>query len=272
MTARSQLLTQYQDCSEHSDWAHRGQGALATALIRPVGARSARRTRSVRTELIPLVEGPAPAPENFAFEVSRRLLEQPWFDDIVATIRELLALGTNWDGSDEQAIHPGAVKRAMHILRTVGEQGPRPNLAPMSDGSVQLEWLYRGQQVRIEVPPDRPALIHVVDPSGRETQLRADNQSKLWNEIKARLTIGTADIKRWAEAATALAQVEDPTRECPNFIATVANCPGAWAVGDSSEAALAELESVLFGWAHLKLRDGDTDIPPMEGIDLVRAP
>ena len=71
-----------------------------------------------------------------------------------------------------------------------------------------------------------------------------------------------------AEAATALAQVEDPTRECPNFVATVASCPGAWAFGGSSEAALAELESVLFGWAHLKLRDGDTDIPPAEGIDL----
>lgn len=272
MTAKSQLLTHHQDCNEHSDWAHRGQGAPATALIRPAGARSARQTGSVRAELIRLVEGPAPAPENFTFEVSRRLLEQPWFDDIVATIRELLALGTNWDGSDEQAIHPGAVKHAMQILRTVGEQGPRPDLAPMSDGSVQLAWLYRGQQVRIEVPPDGLALIHVVDPSGREIKLRASSQTRLWNEVKDRLTIPITDIRRWARAATALAEVEDPTQECPHFVATVAGCPGAWAFGDTADAALAELESVLFGWAHLKLRDGDTDIPQMEGIDLVRAP
>ena len=272
MTATNQMLIPYQDCSEHSDWAHRGQGAPATALIRPAGTQSTRRTGSVRAELIRLVEGPARGPEDFTFEVSRRLLEQPWFDDIVATIRELLALGKNWDGCDEQAIHPGAIKRAMHILRTVGEEGPRPDLAPMSDGSVQLEWLYRGQQVRIEVPPDGPALIHVIDPSGGEIELRAGGQSKLWHEIKDRLTIGATDIRRWAEAATALAKVEDPTQDCPHFVATVAGCPGAWAFGGSPETALAELESVLFGWAHLKLRDGDTDIPPMEGIDLVRAP
>ncbi len=52
-------------------------------------------------------------------------------------------------------------------------------------------------------------------------------------------------------------------------MATVEGCPGAWAYGTTAEDAVAYLESVLIGWADLKLADGDTDIPVMGGISLV---
>ena len=268
MTASSSMLTQRDDCRNHSD-SYRWQDAAVIPLIRDASVRAARRTGSVRAESIRPVEGPTFRAENITFEVTRRLLEQPWFDDVLATVRELLTLGRNWNGSNEQAIHPKAIKRAMHILRIVGEEGPRPDLVPMPSGSVQLEWIYPRQEIKIESPPSGLALIHIWDPSSGMIEVRAGSQSKIWLALKDRLTVETTSIRRWAKAAISFAIVKNPNAERPYYFATVEDCPGAWAHGDSRDAALAELESVIYGWAHLKLRDGDKDIPPMGGIDLV---
>lgn len=75
-------------------------------------------------------------------------------------------------------------------------------------------------------------------------------------------------VATWAEVAVSHAMVrsiDDPS----GHIATVAGVKGAWGLGDSEEAALDELRSVLIGWACLKLEDGDDDIPSMEGVHLV---
>ncbi|WP_420433981.1 type II toxin-antitoxin system HicB family antitoxin [Candidatus Poriferisocius sp.] len=69
----------------------------------------------------------------------------------------------------------------------------------------------------------------------------------------------------WAQAAVSCATVEwiqDPD----GFVATISGLAGPWAFGESKEAALKELESVLRDWAAIKLADGDDDIPPMKGI------
>ena len=269
MTASGPTLTQREDCSRHGDWDYRWQEANVIPLIRDASVRAVHRTGSVRAESIRPIEASTFRAENITFEVTRRLVEQPWFDDVLATVRELLALGRNWDGSNEQAIHPKAIKRAMHILRTVGEEGPRPDLVPLPNGSVQLEWVYRNQEVKIESPPFGLVSVSICDPLVGKTEVRAGNQSKIWHELKDRLAIGTVDVKRWAKAAIERAVVEEPNEERSHYIATVPSCPGVLASGDSLDAALAELESVMFGWAHLKLRDGDSDIPPMGGIDLV---
>ena len=266
MTASSSMLTKFDDCYERGGWIYHGQEGT---LIRDTSARAGRRTGSIRAASIRPVERPTFRAENITFEVTRRLLEQPWFDDVLATVRELLALGKNWDGSDELAIHPKAIMRAMQILRAVGEGGPRPDLVPMPNGSVQLEWFYRGQEIKIESPPSGLASIRIWDPSSRMTEVQADSQSNIWYEVKTRLTIDTTSIRRWASAAVSCAVVKSPDDERPYYFATVEDCSGAWAHGDSRDAALAELESVMYGWAHLKLRDGDNNIPPMGGIDLV---
>lgn len=269
MMASSLMLTQRDDCSKHSDWTDHWQDPSVVPLIRGRAVWAARRAGSVRAESIRPVERPAFRAENITFEVTRRLLEQPWFDDVLATVRELLALGSNWNGSNEQAIHPKAIKRAMNILRTVGEEGPRPDLVPMSDGSVQLEWIYRRQEIKIESPPFGLMTIYIRDPQTEDIKVRASNQSKIWQELRDRLTIGIRDIRQWARAAVERAVIEEPNEDRSHYLVTVSGCPGAWASGDNIDAALTELESVMFGWAHLKLRDGDSDIPPMEGIDLV---
>ena len=75
-------------------------------------------------------------------------------------------------------------------------------------------------------------------------------------------------IDQWAEAAVSHATVE-PIEDPNGLVATIAGLAGPWAFGETKEKALDELESVLRDWAAIKLADGDDDIPPMKGINLV---
>ena len=80
-----------------------------------------------------------------------------------------------------------------------------------------------------------------------------------------------APAREWAAAAARQAVIIDAD-DTGYLVATVDGCPGAWAYGTTAADAVAYLESVLIGWADLKLADGDTDIPEMGGIDLVSGP
>jgi len=80
-----------------------------------------------------------------------------------------------------------------------------------------------------------------------------------------------ARLRQWAAAAVRHANVAE-AEDTEYLVATVEGCPGAWAYGATAADAVAYLESVLFGWADVKLADGDTDIPEMGGINLVRGP
>ena len=75
-------------------------------------------------------------------------------------------------------------------------------------------------------------------------------------------------VARWADAAVRHAIVRR-SADADEFIATVTGVPGAWGAGATPGEALSDLQSVLIGWATLKLDDGDRDIPDMEGIRLV---
>lgn len=77
-----------------------------------------------------------------------------------------------------------------------------------------------------------------------------------------------ADVQPWARAAVdqacQLEEIDDPV----GYIATLHDVLGPLAFGETIETARSELESVLIGWALLKLDDGDKDIPVMGGISL----
>ena len=75
-------------------------------------------------------------------------------------------------------------------------------------------------------------------------------------------------IARWAEVAVSHAatrRIDNP----PGLIATVEGVEGAWGFGDTDDDALEDLESVLRDWAAMKLREGDKDIPQIEGVHLI---
>lgn len=81
-------------------------------------------------------------------------------------------------------------------------------------------------------------------------------------------TWSEAAVQPWARAvvnqACQLEQIDDPL----GYIATLHDVPGPLAFGETIEAARSELESVLIGWAPVKLDDGDKDIPVMGGTSL----
>jgi len=71
-------------------------------------------------------------------------------------------------------------------------------------------------------------------------------------------------IGQWTEAAVSYATIE-PIQDPDGMVAVISGLAGPWAFGETKEAALKELESVLRDWAAIKLADGDDDIPPMKG-------
>ncbi|MEO8456534.1 MAG: type II toxin-antitoxin system HicB family antitoxin [Chloroflexota bacterium] len=55
------------------------------------------------------------------------------------------------------------------------------------------------------------------------------------------------------------------------YYGEIPECPGVWANTDALEACRTELQEVLESWLILKLQDGDTDIPEIDGIRIQRA-
>ena len=78
----------------------------------------------------------------------------------------------------------------------------------------------------------------------------------------------THALKQWAAAAATHAETTPPAANFEHWTATVDGCPGPYGWAKTETGALIELEAVLAGWAYLKLKDGDTDIPSAGGIDL----
>ena len=80
--------------------------------------------------------------------------------------------------------------------------------------------------------------------------------------------LSEADVQPWAKAAVRqaceLEEIDDPV----GYIARLRDVLGPWAFGETRDSARSELESVLIGWALLKMDDGDRDIPVMGGISL----
>ena len=58
----------------------------------------------------------------------------------------------------------------MGVLYRVGLEAPRPDVVPMADGGIQIEWYYSATEVEIEVPPTGPMTILLAFPDGDYTE------------------------------------------------------------------------------------------------------
>ena len=134
-----------------------------------------------------------PERREITLEVSRRLVQRPWFGETLSSILSLLALGDNWNGYGERAIHESAVKRAVNVLAVIGAAGPCPDVVPTSEGGIQLEWAGAGFEIEVEVPPVGPASIFLADPSGEYSEVLAGRQHKIWERLREHISaIGAA--------------------------------------------------------------------------------
>ncbi len=84
-------------------------------------------------------------------------------------------------------------------------------------------------------------------------------------EDAPRGTIPEELLKDYARVVAARALVREETA---SVYLEVPLLPGVWADGPTEDAALAELQEVIFEWALLKIQDGDQDFPVVGEIDL----
>ena len=107
-----------------------GQELLTRGASHPSPWRSERASGVSETVTPPARPAFGPERREVTLKVCRRLSERPWFHEVVSRFRSLLALGDNWNGYGERAVHEGAVKRAVNVLNVVGAEGPRPRGSP----------------------------------------------------------------------------------------------------------------------------------------------
>ena len=99
----------------------------------------------------------------------------------------MLALGDNWNGYGERAVHKGALKRAVNVLDVIGVDGPCPDIVPTSDGGVQLEWASTDGEIEVEIPPVGLASVFIVDAAGEESEFLAGARNEIWQQLRTHI-------------------------------------------------------------------------------------
>lgn len=113
-----------------------------------------------------------------------------------------------------------------------------------------------------------------------EYPARPDDVNELRDDVKlthGEGAVGADDVPAFGDPLEALVKAwvaiacdHARTRKVDDMVvADVVGLDGAWAQGSTCEEALRELPSVLNDWVWMKLRDGDRDIPAMEGVQLI---
>ena len=144
-------------------------------------------TRSGASEVLTSTGGTVLGSERreVPLEISATLGKQPWFNPILERLRGFLALSENWNGYGERTIHESTLRRVVEVLKAVCPEGPAPEVVPMSDGGVQIEWASGSYEIEIEVPSIGAAKIFLADPSGSEQEIEADSSSTLvWGLLR----------------------------------------------------------------------------------------
>jgi hypothetical protein len=76
-----------------------------------------------------------------------------WLPEARRQIGDLLGLAPGWDSYSARQVSGEAVARAFALLEQhVQQDTPRPSIAPMSRGGIQLEWHLRKLNIEITVP------------------------------------------------------------------------------------------------------------------------
>ena len=91
----------------------------------------------------------APAPIETLAERSR------------AAIDELTSLEAGWDGYDGIAVLPGVREHALCLLEAIGKHTTfEPDVVPLSNGGLQLEWYVGIHEIEVEIAPDCATCLH----------------------------------------------------------------------------------------------------------------
>lgn len=84
---------------------------------------------------------------------------RPWFVEYVeAELNELLGLSEGWDGRRARPVTVAAIQGTIDVLAALmNETSAPPQLFPLPDGGLQLEWHVGGNDVEVEIDADGEA-------------------------------------------------------------------------------------------------------------------
>ena len=72
-----------------------------------------------------------------------------------AAINELTELARGWDGYDGIPVLPQVAEHALRFLELIGEHTQiSPDVVPLSNGGLQLEWFVGAYEVEVAIAPD----------------------------------------------------------------------------------------------------------------------
>jgi predicted RNase H-like HicB family nuclease len=110
----------------------------------------------------------------------------------------------------------------------------------------------------------------VEGPAGvrREPRPPYTERNPIFDQLSDILGYDITEPLVWQYATLAVRRAKLRHLESGTLFAEIEGFPGVWAQGASEKEALETLEEVLLDWLHLKIEDGDRDIPPIGSIDL----
>jgi hypothetical protein len=89
--------------------------------------------------------------------------EQRWLPAVLREIEHIADLGDNWDGYGAGPIRKDVLWYALRLLQSVMEDGPAPQLTPMSHEGVLLEWVRDSVHLEIEIEDAGEAYVSYED-------------------------------------------------------------------------------------------------------------
>lgn len=155
-----------------SEWESDGLAADSSTLLDP-GSRPARQAQpdaitawatqdAYRDHVFDVT------PHGPTAEVSSRLRRRPWLAAVLTQINELLQLQSGWNGHGERRIDAANASRVIGVLDEADFHGEAPDVVPLHDGSVQVEWHAGPRSLEIELPIGGPTSAWWTDGSDEE--------------------------------------------------------------------------------------------------------
>jgi hypothetical protein len=113
-------------------------------------------------------------------------------------LNELLALRPGWDGYRAPEVADSSVEAAVEVLDCFMSDGLEfPDLFPLSDGGIQIEWHAGDIDIEVEVSPDRDAFVLATDRNENvlaEGELFGPEASRIRRELAGALDALMAQI------------------------------------------------------------------------------
>jgi hypothetical protein len=112
---------------------------------------------------------PRPDPALSAWNRHRRVPREALLARVEEKLVRLLSLPQGWDGHRAAPTAPLAAAVLNGILdRLVVDDSATPQITPLADGGVQVEWLVAGESLQVDASPAGDLVLFATDSGGAE--------------------------------------------------------------------------------------------------------